>query len=390
MSNYKEKLIQWIWNELEFDCTNLKTTCGKPLEIIHRGYLNSRNGPDFLNARLVIGGMHWFGDVEIHTNAGDWFNHHHHKDPAFNKVVLHVVYKEDGRRRAYTADNFTPYVFCLKPVLMKPLYHLLEKSEASAIPCGGLHRDEGRTEHVFHGQIEKASREYFSYKVNGLIRWYNPEKGPVEAWRECLITGVWDALGVPYNREPMVQLAKDLLSQKVPAGQKHTAHSFVEEALESAFGGPEVYSWKRGGVRPSGRPEKRVMEAAAMHQVLNGLSPTALLKEGLDLLNKLESNIPKSLRIGKQMREVVWATVWLPALWLLGDLLASEPLRRNAFEAWEKQKLTIPARIRKAYARAGLPVIGRRTSPGVIHQYKRYCRDGRCTECELFKYSIRS
>ena len=53
------------------------------------------SGPDFLNAKLLIEQQVWVGNVEIHVHSSDWWKHGHHKDPAFDNLILHVVYKDD-------------------------------------------------------------------------------------------------------------------------------------------------------------------------------------------------------------------------------------------------------------------------------------------------------
>lgn len=39
--------------------------------------------------------MNWVGSVEIHVHSSAWLEHKHHIDPAYENVVLHVVWKDD-------------------------------------------------------------------------------------------------------------------------------------------------------------------------------------------------------------------------------------------------------------------------------------------------------
>ena len=88
----EEKLIQRIWHDQEFIKENLQTTDGKTLEIISPGNWNlAEEGPDFKEAELSFDGNVISGDIEIHFDEKDWQKHGHHKDPAYSKVILHVV-----------------------------------------------------------------------------------------------------------------------------------------------------------------------------------------------------------------------------------------------------------------------------------------------------------
>lgn len=100
----KEEFIHYIWKTKQFIPTNLKTTDGKHIEIIHPGEHNHSSGPDFFNAQIKTGEMLWTGNVEIHIKASDWLKHKHQYDDAYNNVILHVVYESDMELNANNGE----------------------------------------------------------------------------------------------------------------------------------------------------------------------------------------------------------------------------------------------------------------------------------------------
>jgi len=91
----KEDFLHYIWQNGFFDHLKLQTTSNEPLKIIRSGFHNPDAGPDFLQAQIKIGHVLWAGHVEIHKNASDWYAHGHEKDPAYDNVILHIVYDDD-------------------------------------------------------------------------------------------------------------------------------------------------------------------------------------------------------------------------------------------------------------------------------------------------------
>jgi len=90
-----EYMLHYAWQHRMFPLHRLTTTLGHRVEVIHPGHHNSDSGPDFLGAHLLIDGIEWIGNVEIHLNSSDWYRHHHDSDEAYDNVVLHVVQTAD-------------------------------------------------------------------------------------------------------------------------------------------------------------------------------------------------------------------------------------------------------------------------------------------------------
>ena len=92
----KEDFIHYLWKFKKFKWRTLYTSDKLKLNIINFGIHNtSASGPDFFNAQVEIGEELWAGNVEMHLKASDWYAHHHERDPAYDSVILHVVWDDD-------------------------------------------------------------------------------------------------------------------------------------------------------------------------------------------------------------------------------------------------------------------------------------------------------
>ena len=102
----REDFLHFLWRTRRFDQLNLQTTDGQPLEILDFGEYNRLDsGADFQNARLRIGDMTWFGNVEMHVKSSDWLAHKHQRDAAYGNVILHVVFEDNVPILARNAQN---------------------------------------------------------------------------------------------------------------------------------------------------------------------------------------------------------------------------------------------------------------------------------------------
>jgi hypothetical protein len=90
-----ERFLHHVWQHQRFNAGVLHTTDGRKVEILFPGAPNSDGGPDFTGARIRIGNITFYGDVELHQDAQEWVSHLHQADQHYNKVILHVVLTAD-------------------------------------------------------------------------------------------------------------------------------------------------------------------------------------------------------------------------------------------------------------------------------------------------------
>lgn len=91
----KEDFLHYIWQFKKFNTVGLRTVQGEELQLINNGQYLQQSGPDFFNAQIALDGQKWAGNVEIHLKSSDWYIHHHETDPAYDNVILHVVWEHD-------------------------------------------------------------------------------------------------------------------------------------------------------------------------------------------------------------------------------------------------------------------------------------------------------
>ena len=94
-----ERLLQFIWQFQYFNRSELTTSEGEVLQVIHPGQYNTNQGPDFLHARVLLGEATWVGSVELHLKKSDWIKHRHEEDRNYGNVILHVVWEDDAAEK---------------------------------------------------------------------------------------------------------------------------------------------------------------------------------------------------------------------------------------------------------------------------------------------------
>ena len=198
-----ESQVVRIWQHQLLDRTKLATEGGELIRVVYPGRINGGRGADFRDAVLAIGRQVMRGDIEIHVESGAWRNHRHHHDPAYNRVILHVVMWQDNSEVTELQNGKSIPVLALCKYIESPLNQHLEQVYSTAslsVPCLGV------AAHVSRGVIEElldtAGKKRFSAKVGR----FKSELARTGA-SQCLYQGIMGALGYSKNKLPCLELA---------------------------------------------------------------------------------------------------------------------------------------------------------------------------------------
>ncbi|PAP78757.1 hypothetical protein BSZ37_11620 [Rubrivirga marina] len=399
MARVPEAAIQDAWVRGLFDARALRTTDGQRVEVVHLGTLNGDSGPDVRDARVVIGGMLWAGDVEIHTTSAAWEAHGHDRDPAYDRVVLHVVLAADRRTGTLRrADGSALPELVLLPHLDRSLRALLR---AFHVEPGTAPRCGARWDEVDPALARSWVRHLGTERLRRRARDLGREYGRQPDLDRLLVRRMFRALGYEANADAFETLATRLpladLRQRSATGL-HAALLFAsalqpaELFTETAVADltpmrPEA--WRRGG-RPANAPRRRIAQAAAWlapggplrHDPVETL--TEALADGVETATDLlRAETPDgSSRLGDARAVRVLVDAVLPVL-LLDAEQREDPAREAVvLDAYDRLPAS-PDRITRRFAELGLRPRTAAEAQGVHQLVRAYCEEGRCARCAI-------
>lgn len=249
--SFPEKLLQQIWLRREFDARQASTTDGRSVHVAAPGRWNLLGGPDFKEARLTIGKARVQGDVEVHLRAADWTAHGHAKDPAYDRVVLHVVLFPTSDMATMGSGGARIPILCLLPLL----FHDLEEYALDAAVAGLAHRPSVRIVEAL-GDLDAEARLRL-LTAHAELRWQQKVRFARLRiarlnWEQACHQTALEILGYRYNRVPMLRAATMYPLERWRARDFDPGAVFDEETA----------AWQRQGVRPANHPRIRLRQYA--------------------------------------------------------------------------------------------------------------------------------
>ncbi|MGR7812148.1 DUF2851 family protein [Lacinutrix undariae] len=202
----QEDVLHYIWQYKKFDSSQLETTQHERVSLLHVGEHNFNSGPDFFNAQLKIDAQLWAGNVEIHVKSSDWFVHHHEQDPAYDNVILHVVWEHDTD--VFRKNNTVIPTLELKDVVDSQLinnYKTLMNSHEKWINCETDFKD--IDEFVFNNWMERLYFERLERKSNTINTLLQESQNN---WEAVLFKMLAKNFGLKVNGDAFYSLAQSV------------------------------------------------------------------------------------------------------------------------------------------------------------------------------------
>jgi hypothetical protein len=245
-----ERVVQKIWLREDFARDRATLTDGRAVQIRSVGAWNLLGGPDFYGARVVIAGQEITGDIEVHFHQADWRAHQHAADPAYARVVLHVVLfpPSEGELPAQHADGRVLPTLVLLPLLHRDLEEYASDDALEIITA----RDQW--ERFAALAAEPIDQRRAIMRAHAQRRWqqkvhFAQRRIAQLGWMEAAHQTALEILGYQKNRAAFLAVATHYPLARWGAG--------IEPA--EIFASSDV-SWRRQGIRPANHPLTRLRQ----------------------------------------------------------------------------------------------------------------------------------
>lgn len=416
----QESFIHFLWKFQYFDKYHLTTVHAEPIQVLHPGNPNTDAGPDFNHARIMVDGIEWAGNVEIHIKSSDWIAHEHHTNKAYDNVVLHVVWQAD--RDIYRNDGtLIPTLELANKANLNLLnrYKFLLESQDS-IPCASQFNAVGD---IYKMQaLDKALMQRLQQKaafVKELLLFNQND------WEATTYQLLARNLGFKINSEPFLALAKALPLKLL---QKHSHDllqmeallfgqaGFLEGEYEDAYRQSlqkeyaflchkyglssarlPLHMWKFLRLRPANFPTLRIAHLAALLQKHKNIFTHFIHSKSLKDITALFTITPSlywqthyifdkstkaTVQMGKTNQENILINTVVPLLVCYAKEKGNHMFLEKAIEYLEN----LPAednQITRLWQQQNLVVKTAFDSQASIELYNHFCTQKRCLTCPV-------
>ena len=415
-----EDFLHFVW-KFKMLIPPIFLKSGEEVHILSSGIHNHDAGPDFFNAQIRFGNTRWAGNVEIHINASDWYKHNHQDDPAYDNIILHVVYHADQkvyRRNKESIPTLELYEHIDENLLNK---YLMMIGSPEHIPCKNIIKEVNPL--VIRNMFERSLIERLEQKsifiLNKLVQnKYN--------WEQSFYEHLAGSFGLKVNAEAFELLAKSL---PVKYLAKHRSELLQLEAMlfgqagflsnkykdsypnelkaeylhlqrKFSFKPISLHHWKFLRLRPSNFPGirisqfadlihqsfslfSRMLEVDDVHQLHQMLKVKA--SEYWNIHYRFDSKSifrPKTKSLGEGSRTLIMINTMIPFLFVYGTQKSDRSFCNRALQFLEDIRAE-NNKIIRIWKTSGIPVDTAFESQALLQLFNHYCRNKKCLDCKI-------
>ncbi|WP_350287770.1 DUF2851 family protein [uncultured Croceitalea sp.] len=417
----QEDLLHFIWKTNKLVFNNLKTSSGKQIIVKDGGLHNHHAGPDFFNAKVIIDGQLWAGNVEMHLKSSDWYAHGHEVDINYDNVILHVVWEDDVA--VFRKDRTEIPTLELKDIvpisLLEAYSLLLYNSKKKFVNC---EKDFSTLDtFAFDHWLERLFFERLEQKAQDVYKLLQHSEND---WEAVLFTMLLKGFGSKVNGAAYTQLSSSLPFATVRK-LKHDA--LVLESvlmgqcglltLESPVDGylstlQKEYTFQKAkfqleklqvtkpsffGLRPNSFPTIRLSQLSQLYATCEGLFNKIMTASTVDEIYRVfnisaseywtthytfgKLSKPYKKKLTKSFVDLLIINAVLPLKFAYSTKtgLVNNELLLDLIRGLSVEKNTIIS----AFDAIGPKTLDAFESQAKLQLYNHYCSKNRCLQCEI-------
>ena len=414
----------------------LCTEQGELLKIVYLGRREINDGPDFQRALVLTNtGQLLRGDIEVHVYARDWYRHGHHHNSNYNNVILHIVAQQHPNIVTCTENGNLIPVLCLpRELFIQP--YLMQYYQ---LPCYQITRQ--RTRQNISSLLDIAGKQRFMQKAMQFKLFMQEEKAS-----QVLYQGIMRALGYSHNMRPFEKLARivplSLLEKLEPRESVYSkqarllgaagllssqlktialADTNSTERLETIWRtmdkGHSIMSeneWQSSHIYPNNSPTHRILALghllqyyykvgllAGMLQLVYKAVPAlrqTSIQEGLMVYSDghflheqksvaLNQQSFRTTLLGSNKAAQIEVNIILPFAYGWCETAGKTSMGQKAFTLYLRHRgmagNTVTRHMQSQLGLEDSSVLTACQQQGLIHIYKTYCHDAKCSQCLL-------
>lgn len=413
----REELLYFVWHLQYFDKQTITTTLGQSLNIVAPGTRNAHAGPDFNNARLHYDGIEWVGSVEIHVHASDWNTHGHQHDPAYNQVILHVVWNDD--KIVYRQDGTPMPTLVLNnrvttSVLQNYRQLVFQSSEQRDIPCASALRQvddlkkvsmlekaaalrlERKSEEVL-GSLEKNQGDWSATAYQTLVRsfGFRVNTAPFEQLSQALPLALVTKYQADFHSLAALLLGQaGLIDQKDWPDHWRETYQFLQ-AKHQLNGSALLRSqWRFFRTRPANFPTVRIVQLAALLHAhpsdLTQFFASVPLENYYALFDRSSQQLPDYVpAIGRESIHKILINAVVPYQFAYGNFFRQQATKDHALSLLQSLPAEKNQMVSK-YRKYGYPIKTALDTQGALELYHSFCEKRRCLSCTIGESIIKN